>query len=99
MPDLIPIIPPGQLAADEALRGRRLGSDLLTAAARRPFAAARVAGARALFGKLGFIAFSDREPLMLARRMSRIEGSLRSWCAESEIRHVMKRLPQRSPGS
>ncbi len=48
MPDPIPVILPGQLAVDEAYRGRRLGSDLLVDAAGRSLAAAGTVGARAI---------------------------------------------------
>ena len=88
MPDPIPVILLGQLAVDEAYRGRRLGSDLLIDAARRCLAAAGTVGARAVivqaidegarafYERFGFRPFSDREPLMLALRMSEIAGLL-----------------------
>ena len=88
MPDPIPVILLGQLAVDEAYRGRHLGSDLLVDAARRARAAAGVVGARAVvvqaiddrarafYQKFGFRPLSDREPLMLVLRMSEIEGLL-----------------------
>ena len=89
MPDPVPVILLGQLAVDEAYRGRRLGSDLLIDAARRSLAAAGVVAARAvvvqaidecaraIYEKFGFRPYSDREPLMLVLRMSEIEGLLR----------------------
>ena len=88
MPDPVPVILLGQLAVDEAYRGRRLGSDLLIDAARHAPAAAGVVGARAVivqsiderarefYEKFGFRPFSDREPLMLFLRMSEMEGLL-----------------------
>ena len=88
MPDPIPVILLGQLAVDEAYRGRRLGSDLLIDAARRSLAAAGTVGARAVvvqaiderarafYERFGFRPFSEREPLMLALRMSEIAGLL-----------------------
>ncbi len=88
MPDPIPVILLGQLAVDEAYRGRRLGSDLLIDAARRCLAAAGTVGARAVivqaidegarafYERFGFRPFSDREALMLALRMSEIAGLL-----------------------
>jgi len=90
MPDPVPVILLGQLAVDEAWRGRRLGSDLLIDAAWRSLAAAGVIGARAVvvqaiddrarvfYEKFGFRPISDREPLMLVLRMSEIEELLRS---------------------
>ena len=89
MPDPVPVILLGQLAVDEAYRGR-LGSDFLIDAARRAQAAAGVVGARAVivqaiderarafYEKFGFRPFSDREPLMLVLRMSEIEGLLQA---------------------
>ncbi len=88
MPDPIPVILLGQLAVDEAYRGRRLGSDLLIDAARRSLSAAGTVGARAVivqavderarvfYERFGFRPFSEREPLMLALRMSEIAGLL-----------------------
>ena len=88
MPDPIPVILLGQIAVDEAYRGRRLGSDLLVDAARRSLAAAGTVGARAVivqaiderargfYERFGFRPFSAREPLMLALRMSEIAGLL-----------------------
>ena len=88
MPDPIPVILLGQLAVDEAYRGRRLGSDLLVDAARRSLAAAGTVGARAVivqavderarafYERFGFHPFSEREPLMLAIRTSEIAGLL-----------------------
>ncbi len=90
MPDPVPVILLGQLAVDEACRGRRLGSDLLIDATRRSLVAASVIGARAIvvqainecarrfYEKFGFRPFSDHEPLMLVLRMSEVEGLLRS---------------------
>ena len=90
MPDPVPVILLGQLAVDEAYRGRRLGADLMIDAARRSLAAAGVVGARAIavqaiderarafYEKFGFRPFSDREPLMPILRMSEIEGLLRA---------------------
>ncbi len=88
MPDPIPVILLGQLAVDEAYRDRRLGSDLLVDAARRSLSAAGAVGARAVivqavderarafYDRFGFRPFSEREPLMLALRMSEIAGLL-----------------------
>ena len=88
MPDPVPVILLGQLAVDEAWRGRGLGPDLLIDAARRALAAAGVVGARAVvvqaiderarafYEKFGFRPFSAREPLMLVLRMSEIAGLL-----------------------
>ena len=88
MPDPIPVILLGQLAVDEAYRGRRLGSDLLVDAAGRSLAAAGKVGARAIivqaiderarafYERFGFRPFSGREPLMLALRISEIAGLL-----------------------
>ncbi len=88
MPDPIPVILLGQLAVDEAYRGRRLGSDLLINAARRSLAAAGTVGARAVivqaiderakafYKRFGFRPFSEREPLMLVLRMSELAGLL-----------------------
>ncbi len=88
MPDPIPVILLGQLAVDEAYRGRRLGSGLLIDAARRSLSAAGTVGARAVivqavderarvfYERFGFRPFSEREPLMLALRMSEIAGLL-----------------------
>ena len=88
MPDPIPVILLGQLAVDEAWRGRGLGSDLLIDAARRALAASGLVGARAVvvqaiderarafYERFGFRPFSDREPLMLVLRMSEITGLL-----------------------
>ena len=88
MPDPIPVILLGQLAVDEAYRGRRLGSDLLVDAVGRSLAAAGTVGARAVivqavderarafYERFGFRPFSEREPLMLAIRMSEIAGLL-----------------------
>ena len=88
MPDPIPVILLGQLAVDEAYRGRRLGSDLLVDAAGRSFAAAGTVGARAIivqaiderakafYERFGFRPFSEREPLMLVLRMSEVAGLL-----------------------
>ena len=88
MPDPIPVILLGQLAVEEAYRGRRLGSDLLVDAARRLFAAAGTVGARAVivqaiderarafYERFDFRPFSEREPLLLALRMSEIAGLL-----------------------
>ena len=88
MPDPIPVILLGQLAVDEADRGRRLGSDLLVDAAGRSLAAAGTVGARAIivqaiderarafYERFGFRPFSGREPLMLALRISEIVGLL-----------------------
>ena len=88
MPDPVPVILLGQLAVDEAYRGRRLGSDLMIDAARRSLAAAGTVGARAVivqaidkgarafYDRFGFRPFSVREPLMLALRMSEIAGLL-----------------------
>ena len=90
MPDPIPVVLLGQLAVDEAWRGRRLGSDLLIDAGRRALAAADVIGARAVivqaideraagfYACFGFRPFSDREPLMLALRMAELDGLLQS---------------------
>ena len=84
MPDPVPVILLGQLAVDEARRGRGLGSDLLIDAAGRAFAAAGVVGARAVvvqaiddrarafYERFGFRPYSDREPLVLVLRMSEI---------------------------
>ena len=89
MPDPIPVILLGQLAVDEACRGRRLGSDLLIDAAGRSLSAAGVVAARAVvvqaidecarafYEKFGFRPCSDREPLVPVLRMSKIEGLLR----------------------
>ena len=88
MPDPVPVILLGQLAVDEAWRGRRLGSDLLVDAGRRARSAAGIVGARAVvvqaiderarafYGRFGFRAFSDREPLMLILRMSELDALL-----------------------
>ena len=88
MPDPVPVILLGQLAVDEAWRGRGLGSDLLIDAARRTLAASGVVGARAVvvqaiddrarvfYERFGFRPFSEREPLMLVLRMSEIAGLL-----------------------
>ena len=88
LPDPIPVILLGQLAVDEAYRGRRLGSDLLVDAVGRSRAAAGTVGARAVivqaideraqafYERFGFRPFSAREPLMLALRMSEIAGLL-----------------------
>ncbi len=88
MPDPVPVILLGQLAVDEAWRGRGLGSDLLVDAARRALAAAGVVGARAVvvqaiddrarafYERFGFHPFSEREPLMLVLRMSEIDRLL-----------------------
>ena len=88
MPDPIPVILLGQLAVDEAYRGRRIGSDLLIDAAKRSLSAAGAVGARAVivqavderarafYERFGFRPFSEREPLMLALRMSEIAGLL-----------------------
>ena len=88
MPDPVPVILLGQLAVDEAYRGRRLGSDLMIDAAGRSLAAAGTVGARAVivqaidegartfYGRFGFRPFSEREPLMMALRMSEIAGLL-----------------------
>ncbi len=88
MPDPIPVILLGQLAVDEAYRGRHLGSDLLIDAVRRSLAAAGTVGARAVivqaiderarafYELFGFRPFSKREPLMLALRISEIASLL-----------------------
>ena len=88
MPDPVLVILLGQLALDEAWRGRGLGSDLLIDAARRALAAADVVGARAVivhainerdrafYERFGFRPFSDRELLMLVLRMSEMAGLL-----------------------
>ena len=88
MPDPVPVILLGQLAVDEAWRGRGLGSDLLIDAVRRARTAAGVVGARAVavqavddgarafYERFGFRPFSGREPLMLVLRMSEIAGLL-----------------------
>ena len=88
MPDPVPVILLGQLAVDEAWRGRGLGSDLLIDAVRRARTAAGVVGARAVavqaiddrarafYERFGFCPFSAREPLMLVLRMSEIAGLL-----------------------
>ena len=86
MPDPVPVILLGQLAVDEAYRGRRLGSDLLVDAGRRARSAAGIVGARAVvaideraksfYGRFGFRAFSDCEPLMLVLRMSELDALL-----------------------
>ena len=88
MPDPVPVILLGQLAVDEAWRGRGLDSDLLINAVTRARTAAGVVGARAVvvqaidnsarafYERFGFRPFSDREPLMLVLRMSAIAGLL-----------------------
>ena len=88
MPDPVPVILLGQLAVDEAYRGRRLGADLMIDAAGRSLAAAGTVGARAVivqaidegartfYERFGFRPFSEREPLMMALRMSEIAGLL-----------------------
>ena len=88
MPDPVPVILLGQLAVDEAYRGRRLGSDLMIDAAGRSLAAAGTVGARAVivqaidegartfYERFGFRPFSEREPLMMALRTSEIAGLL-----------------------
>ncbi len=88
LPEPIPAILLGQLAVDEAWRGRGLGADLLVDAARRAASAARVVGARAVvvqtldetarsfYERFGFVRFSEHEPLMLALRMSRLQALL-----------------------
>ena len=48
MPEPIPVILLGELAVDTAYRGRGLGGDLLSDAARRALAAADVIGSRAV---------------------------------------------------
>ena len=87
-PDPIPVILLGQLAVDEACRGRHLGSDLLIDAVRRSLAAAGTVGARAVivqaiderarafYELFGFRPFSEHEPLMLALRISEIASLL-----------------------
>ena len=88
LPDPIPAILLGQLAVDEAYRGRRLGPDLLVDATGRSLAAAGTIGARAVivqavderarafYERFGFRPFSEREPLMLVLRISEIAGLL-----------------------
>ena len=88
MPDPVPVILLGQLAVDEARRGRGLGSDLLIDAVGRALAAAGEVGARAVVlqaiderarafhERFGFRPFSEREPLMPVLRMSEIAGLL-----------------------
>ncbi len=88
MSDPIPVILLGQIAVDEAYRGRRLGSDLLVDTARRSLAASGTVGARAVivqaiderasafYERFGFRPFSEREPLMSALRMSEIASLL-----------------------
>ena len=90
MPDPVPVpvILLGQLAVDEAYRGRRLGSDLLVDAGRRARSAAGIVDARAVvvqaiderakafYGRFGFRPFSDCEPLMLVLRMSELDALL-----------------------
>ena len=88
MPDPVPVILVGQLAVDEACRGRRLGSDLLVDDGRRARSAAGIVGARAVvvqviderakafYGRFGFRPFSDCEPLMLVLRMSELDALL-----------------------
>ena len=84
MPQPIPVILLGQLTVDTDYQGRGLGSDLLIDAARRAMSAADVIGARAIivqalneeaksfYERFGFRPFSDREPLMLALRVSEL---------------------------
>lgn len=88
MPEPIPVILLGQLAVDSGYRGRGLGADLLSDAAKRALAAADVIGARALvvqaldddakgfYERFGFRAFSSREPLMLILRVSDLRAAL-----------------------
>ena len=78
----------GSSPVDKAYRGRRLGSDLLVDASRRARSAAGIVGARAVvvqaiderakafYGRFGFRAFSDCEPLMLVLRMSELDALL-----------------------
>ena len=75
-------------SADKACRGRRLGSDLVVNAGRRARSAAGIVGARAVvvqaiderakafYGRFGFRPFSDCEPLMLVRRVSKLDALL-----------------------
>jgi len=86
MPEPIPVILLGQLAADIDYQGRGLGGDLIVDASRRALAAADLIGARALitqalderarnfYQRFGFRAFSDREPLMLLLRISELRN-------------------------
>ncbi len=88
MPEPIPVILLGQLAVDTGYRGRGLGADLLSDAAKRALAAADVIGARALvvqalddeargfYERFGFRPFSSREPLMLILRVSDLRAAL-----------------------
>ena len=84
-----PVILLGQLAVDTAWQGRGLGSDLLVEAGKRALAAAEVIGARAIivqaldegakafYGRFGFLPFSSREPLMLILRISELKAVLK----------------------
>ena len=84
MPEPVPVILLGQLAVDTDYRGRGLGADLLIHAARRSLIAADVIGARAIvvqaiddaakafYGQFGFRPFSEREPLMMILRISKL---------------------------
>lgn len=86
MPDPVPAIPLGQLAVDDANRGRRLGSGLVVDAARRALAAARFVAARAVVvqavderagtfcKQCGSRPHSDRESLMPELWMAEIPG-------------------------
>ena len=88
MPEPIPVILLGQLVVDAGYRGRGLGADLLSDAAKRALAVADVIGARALvvqavdddakgfYERFGFRPFSSREPLMLILRVSDLRAAL-----------------------
>ena len=88
MPEPIPVILLGQLAADTDYQGRGLGSDLLIDAGKRALTAADVIGARAIvvqafdedakkfYAPFGFLPFSDREALMLILRISELRVAL-----------------------
>ncbi len=90
MPEPIPVILLGQLAVDTSYQGRGLGSDLLIDAARRSLLAADVIGARAIvvqaindearafYERFGFLPFSEREPLMLVLRISKLKEALQA---------------------
>ena len=90
MPEPVPVILLGQLAVDMRYRGRGLGVGLLADAARRSLEAAGVIGARAIvvqalderaksfYERFGFRPFSEREPLMLAVRMSDLRALLQA---------------------